>query len=120
MPMRHNKKGRSEGGGQWVPISYNMAHSDAWRSLSGGAAKVYVELHSRFNGYNNGEVRLSYAEASALLALGKSTVARAFEELERKGFIKKVSQGQWYGRQKMKNERRAEILLEKIMGNSSN
>jgi DNA-binding transcriptional MocR family regulator len=75
-----------------------MAHSDAWRSLSGGAAKVYVELHSRFNGYNNGEVRLSYAEASDLLALGKSTVARAFEELERKGFIKKVSQGQWYGR----------------------
>lgn len=98
MPKRHDATGRRKGGGQFVPISYLMAQSDAWRSLSGPAAKVYVELRSRFNGYNNGQIILSFAEASNLLALGKSTVSRAFKELECKGFISKTKQGQWYGR----------------------
>jgi len=98
MPNRHNQKGRSKGGGQFVPISYQMAKSDAWRSLSGSATKVYVELRSRFNGGNNGDLSLSYAEAADLLGLGKSTVARAFKELEEKGLIEKTSQGDWYGR----------------------
>jgi hypothetical protein len=99
MTKRHDAKGRRKGGGQFVPISYPMARSDAWRSLSGPAAKVYVELRSRFNGYNNGRLSLSFAEAADLLAVGKSTVGRAFEELEEKGFVEKTKQGHWYGRQ---------------------
>lgn len=98
MPNHQNKKGRSKGGGQYMPISRHMATSDAWRSLSGAAVKVYVELRSRYNGGNNGDLSLSYSEAADLLALGKSTIARAFAELEEKGFIKKTVEGQWYGR----------------------
>ena len=98
MSRRHNLKGRRNGGGQFVPISYPMAKSDAWRSLSGASVKIFVELHCRYSGGNNGDLSLSYAEAADLLSLGKSTVARAFNELEEKGFIKKTSQGRWYGR----------------------
>lgn len=81
-----------------MPISRHMATSDAWRSLTGSAVKVFVELRSRYNGLNNGDLSLSFAEAADLLALGKSTIARAFGELESKGFIQKTSEGQWYGR----------------------
>ncbi|MHA6289136.1 DeoR family transcriptional regulator [Maricaulis sp. CAU 1757] len=98
MPRRHDAKGRRVKGGQFVPLSYPMAHSDAWRSLGGASAKVYVELRSRFNGGNNGDLSLSYGEAADLLGLGKSTVRRAFEELQAKGFVVKTDGGSWYGR----------------------
>ena len=95
---RANRKGRSKGGGQFVPIPHNMARSAAWRSLSGAAAKVYVELRSRYNGRNNGDLSLSYREAAGSLRLGKTSVKRAFDELQEKGFLVKTSEGRWYGR----------------------
>ena len=98
MPSHHNQRGRSKKRGQYVPITHNMARSDAWRSLSGAATKVYIELRARHNGYYNGNISLSYSEASDLLTIGKSSVARAFKELEEKGFIDKTSQGRFKGR----------------------
>ena len=92
-------KGRSKRGPPFVPIPYEMAQSDAWRSLSGAAVKVYVELRSRFNGGNNGDLSVSMNEAKRLLHMGKATASRAFDELEEKGFIDKIRAGQWYGKQ---------------------
>ncbi len=95
---RSNRTGRSKGGGQFVPIPHTMVRSDAWRSLSGAAAKVYIELRARYNGANNGDLSLSYREAADYLGLGKTSVKRAFDELQGKGFIVKTSQGHWYER----------------------
>lgn len=92
-----NAKGRN-GTEQWVPISYVMVRSPAWRSLSGPAVKVWVEIRSRFNGWNNGDLSVSLDEASRLLGMGKATAKRAFAELEEKGFLKMTKLGQWYGR----------------------
>lgn len=75
-----------------------MLNSLAWRSLSGPAVKVWLELRTRFHGGNNGQLRLSLDEAARLLHLGKATVARAFDELQAKGFVKLMRRGQWYGR----------------------
>jgi hypothetical protein len=91
--------GRSKRSGQFVPIPHDMAESAAWRSLSGPALKVYVELRRRYNGGNNGDLSLSLDEAARLLHMGKATVARAFAELEAKGFIRMTARGRWYGRQ---------------------
>ena len=93
-----NAKGRNKGGEQFVPIPYNMAHSIAWRSLNGSVVKVYVELRSRYNGNNNGELSLSMDEGKRLLGLGKSTIARALKILVKRGFITVTRRGQWYGR----------------------
>jgi len=60
--------------------------------------KVYIELRSRYNGHNNGDLSLSYSEAASTLSLSKSTVKRAFDELTVKGFIVRQSPGHWYGR----------------------
>lgn len=95
---RVNATGRSEGDGQWVPLSYSLLHSPAWRSLSGAAAKVFLELRSRFNGGNNGKLILSLENAADCLGIGKATVQRALAELVAKGFVIRTRLGNWYGR----------------------
>lgn len=94
---RPNATGRNDTD-RFLPISYDMAQSPAWRSLSGPAVKVWVELRSRFNGQNNGALTLSMDEATRLLKIGKATAQRAFAELTEKGFIVKTRDGHWYGR----------------------
>jgi hypothetical protein len=95
---RHNKTGRADGGEQFLAIPHTMARSPAWRSLSGPALKVFIELACRFNGANNGHMSLSLDEGARVLGLGKSTVARALDELQDKGFIVLKRRGHWYGR----------------------
>lgn len=102
MPKRRKSKinatGRNVGGGQYLPISYKMARTQAFRSLTGTALKVWVELRTRYNGHNNGLVSLSLREAASLLGLSQTTAQRALIELEEKGFIKRRTRGSWYGR----------------------
>ena len=81
-----------------MPLPIDTLNHPAWRSLSGNAIKLFLELRSRFNGSNNGSLRLSYDEAVNLLGMSKGTVGRAYKELEQCGFIKKMKEGQWYGR----------------------
>lgn len=104
MARRHKRgrgvdqRGDSKRQGQYFGLPYVMAQSPAFRSLSGGALKILIELRCRFNGANNGEVFLSYQEAADLLGMGKSTAARAFRELQEKGFIRMAAPGHFYGR----------------------
>lgn len=93
------KKGKRPEEGQYINLSYAMLKSIAWRSLSGNAVRVWLELHTRYNGGNNGAVRLSMAEAAEALGIGKATAGRAFTELQDKGFIVLVKEGSWYHRQ---------------------
>ena len=96
---QQDRKGRSTREEQYIALPYNKVRSDAFRSLNGAAVKVYLELHSRFWGGNNGELSLSLEEGARLLGMGKSTVKRALEELEEKGFIEMMRRGQFVGRQ---------------------
>jgi len=91
-------KGKRSQEGQYIPLSYAQLKSKAWRSLSGAAIKVWLELHTRFNGGNNGSLTLSMAEAAERLGIGKATVQRAFKELQDKGFLVMVKEGDWYHR----------------------
>ena len=95
---KNGGKNGKDSEGQYVPLPYALLKSQAWRSLSGAAVKVFFELHTRFNGGNNGQVRLSLNEAVAALGIGKATAKRAFDELEAKGFIELVTPGAWYHR----------------------
>ncbi len=93
------KSNKRKGEGQYAPLTYGMLKSDAWRDLSGAAVKLFLELHTRFNGSNNGNVRLSYGEAAEALGMGKATVQRAFGDLMAKGFVALEKEGNWYHRQ---------------------
>lgn len=102
MPKRRKRKtnatGRNEGGGQYLPISYKMAQTKAFRSLTGTTLKVWIELRTRYNGHNNGLVSLSLREAADLLGMSQTTAQRALIELEEKGLVKRRTRGSWYGR----------------------
>lgn len=91
-------KGKRSEDGQYVLMPYAHLKSPAWRSLSGAAVKVWFELHTRYNGGNNGNVRLSMNEAVNALCIGKGTAQRAFQELQDKGFIALQNPGNWYHR----------------------
>lgn len=84
--------------GQYLPLPYGQLKSDAWRSLSGAAVRLWLELHTRYNGGNNGALTLSYAEAGKALGMGKATVQRAYAELVAKGFLVLEREGNWYSR----------------------
>ncbi len=99
MSRRRSPKGKRSDEGQYVPLPYAMIKSQAWRSLSGPAVKLWLELHTRFNGSNNGKLVLSMNEAAEILGLGKATVQRAFEDLQDKGFLVLEQEGNWYHRQ---------------------
>ena len=83
---------------QYINLPYAQLKSEAWQSLSGAAIKVLLELHTRFHGGNNGDVRLSMNEAVKALGISKGTAQRAFVELEDKGFIALQNPGNWYHR----------------------
>ncbi len=94
-----NAKGRNSGEGQYMTLSYNMVRSEAFRSLSGTAVKVWIEIRSSYNSKNNGKLFLSLTDAARRLSISKSTASRAFKELEEKGFLKLTRKGFFTGRQ---------------------
>jgi len=96
---RRYRAGRGKSGEQFFGLSYVMARSLAFRSLSGPALKVFIEIRTRFNGGNNGDLSLSLEEAARLLGIGKGTAQRAFAELVDKGFLRMTRKGRWIGRQ---------------------
>lgn len=85
--------------GQYLPLPYAQLKSEAWRTLSGAAVRLWLELHTRYNGGNNGRLTLSFAEASEALGMGKATVQRAYRELVAHGFLALEKEGNWYHRQ---------------------
>ena len=91
-------KSKRKSEGQYVPLPYAQLKSPAWRALSGSAVKLWLELHTRFNGGNNGRLTLSYAEAGEILGMGKATVQRAYDELVAHGFLALETEGDWYRR----------------------
>jgi hypothetical protein len=89
---RRNRKtdatGRTIGTGGHVRLYHWCLASAAWRSLSCEARALLVELYGLYNGSNNGMLFLSVREAARRLNIGKSTAARAFDELTEKGFVR--------------------------------
>jgi hypothetical protein len=86
MPKRHNAKGRSTSE-RYVRLPHWMLNSPAWRSLSPIARCVLIELLSIYNGSNNGFIAMSARTAAERVGCVKDTAARAFRELQDKGFI---------------------------------
>jgi biotin operon repressor len=93
---KHNKTGRSQNlNGQFLTLHYALLRSGAWRSLKGNTVRVYLELHMRFMGTNNGELFIGMDKIAKNLSISKSTVSSAFKELQEKGLIVKTKDGKW-------------------------
>jgi hypothetical protein len=84
---RPDATGRSSGPPRFLKLEHWMLRTAAWRSLGPAPRALYVEIAQRFNGANNGEISMSVREAADLIHVAKDTAAKAFHELEAKGFI---------------------------------
>jgi len=74
-----------------------MIRSQEWKNLGPAAKILYIHLKGKYNGHNNGEIRLYYSELRGIQGLlSPSTVSKAFKELEEEGWIKRTKLGGFY------------------------
>ena len=68
-----------------------------WRALSPAARDVYAMLKAKYNGSNNGEIKLFYSELRGLSGLRcNKTISSAFRELEKGAWIGRTVLGGLY------------------------
>lgn len=74
----------------FTKMERSLMESDAWRALSFPAKALYPFLKLEWHGpkaNNNGNIRLSVRQASDRMGGTPNTAARAFRDLQAKGFI---------------------------------
>ena len=79
---------RSQKHKRFVLFDYEQIESQAFRYLTGGALKLLIMVRKRFNGFDNGHISFSVREGRDLLGYSMNTVARYFDELVDKGFLR--------------------------------
>jgi hypothetical protein len=85
-----NKTGRSKGDIKHVRFYEHIEKSDAWRDLSGTAAKAWLTVGLMHSGTNNGKIAVSSRELGRRIGVHHSVAARAILELENAGFLRCV------------------------------
>ena len=88
--MARRKKGEKIKG-RFIPLTHNMIESEAWRSLSGNAIKVYIMLLRKRNGANDRDLSLTYRELQGYLSV--ATFRKCMIALVEAGFIDLVRKG---------------------------
>lgn len=93
MARRPNRTGRSTGDARHVRLHHWLLNSPAYLSLSPAARAVHVEIARLYDGGNNGRLALSVRTAAIRCRIARNTAARAFTELQDRGFIECVTRG---------------------------
>lgn len=84
MPKKKRQKGL-----QHIGIERRTLKEKHWRGLSPAAKIFYIHLKGRYNGANNGEIRLPYSAMRDVKGCSNPrTISGAIKELERKKWIK--------------------------------
>lgn len=90
------KKRRSKGL-QHIGIERRTLKMKDWRSLSAAAKIFYIHLKGRYNGANNGDIRLSYRAMKDVEGCSHPrSISAAVKELQRKGWIRIREHGGLY------------------------
>ena len=91
---RRNKNYGREPTGKYAQMPLSVMDTPAWRALSSAAQALYPWLVMEFKGKqfnNNGQIRLSVRQAALKMGKSKDTAARAFRDLQAKGFLRVVT-----------------------------
>ena len=85
MIRRRRGKGLSH-----VGIERRTLKEEPWRELSAPAKIFYLHLKGRYNGSNNGDIKLPYRAMRGVKGCSaRATILKAIKELEAKNWIKK-------------------------------
>lgn len=83
-------KGRSKKGEHFAKLLRPTLETPAWKALSCAGQALYPWLKLEWHGpstNNNGRISLSVRQAAERLGVSDNTAARAFHDLQAKGFI---------------------------------
>jgi hypothetical protein len=105
MAKKHNRTGRSKGCGKYVQLYEYIARSYGWSRLSPLAKVAWLEINFIYNGSNNGRLGVSSRALGDRLGVGKSSAARALDELLRWGFLDCMTSSD-FGKKKLAAEYR--------------
>ena len=84
------KNQRHKTGGHFAALPRELMETPAWRGLSVYAQALYPWLKLEWRGAkanNNGKISLSVRQAAERMGVGINTAARAFHDLQAKGFL---------------------------------
>ena len=95
--MGRARKRKNKGHKSFVMLPRKMLKSEEWKELSPAAKLFYIHLKGKYNGSNNGQIRLYYSELAGVKGISSdSTISKAIKELESKGWIKRYEIGGLY------------------------
>jgi hypothetical protein len=77
----------------FIRIEHDLIRSAAWQSLHVCAMALLIDVWSRHNGKNNGQIPYSCSEARRRFGWGQTQIVRWFRELETQGFLVPTSRG---------------------------
>jgi len=71
-----------------------LYHCQEWKELGVAAKLLYLYIKGKYNGANNGLIRLYYSELKNVKGLASpTTISQAIKELETKGWIERTKAG---------------------------
>ena len=91
MPNKFYKYGNPTG--KFAAIQLSVVDTDAWRSLKSASQSLYILIVLEWRGMkynNNGKIQLSARSAAERMGCSKDTAARAFRDLQAKGFLRVI------------------------------
>ncbi len=78
----------------FVALPRKMIFGPEWKSLSPGARCLYINLKAKFNGANNGDIKLCYSELMDTAGFrSPKSISSAMQELEGAGWIRRTRYG---------------------------
>ncbi|SDY53886.1 hypothetical protein [Citreimonas salinaria] len=90
MSRRDPRRGK---GSKHVQLAEWFQALPAWATLKPGPRALYIELKRRYNGGNNGNIRMAIREAADLLNMHRNTVGGYFDELQERRLIRETRRG---------------------------
>lgn len=95
--MSYSKRKKDKRFPPFVALPKHTIHSKEWKALSPGGKIFYIYLKSKYNAYNNGEIRLYYSELHEIKGLSSpATISKAIKELETLGWVQRTKFGGLY------------------------
>ena len=88
------RKGRWPNRWQFIMLPKQMIFSPEWQELSSAAKIIYVQMKGKFNGSNNGKIRIYYSELEKIKGLkSPNAISKGLRELETKEWVKRSKLG---------------------------
>ena len=71
----------------FMMLTRELWRSPAWRSLSGDATRLLIDMWDKYNKKNNGSIPYGITEAMACLHCSRPTATKRLRELQTAGLI---------------------------------